>query len=144
MKHIVNFNKLYETGECNKKIDWNHVKNNPNDNNEESDMINYLEKKLRKIKHKLIDPKIFKIINIKVFDMYQGPYAIVKLFLKNYYVWTIGYNDLWIKNFPIDNTGSDESESGYKGNVLEIIDLLNNIIQCGGIEEYLDTKKYNL
>ena len=144
MKHIKNF-KLYETGEWSRGIDWQFVKDNPDDESDESLIILSLEDILNNIKNKLKDKNIFIIKDIRGFDMYQGAYAIVKIFDKTYKIWRTDADDLWIDDFPIDNCSDQGKNSGYEGMIYEIIDLLNNIIMSGGnIDIYKDTEKYNL
>jgi hypothetical protein len=71
-----------------------------------------------------------KLIDVKGFDNYQGPYAIVKYKNKQYKIWTLGNsidNELWIENFIIDNTSDHENVKGFKGTTDELIDMLKNI-----------------
>ena len=141
MKYI----KLYETGEWCNYVDLDYVKKHPDDDSEEANWIKYLNNTLESIIEDLEDPNTFEIIDIKGFDTYQGPYAKVRIFDTKYSIWTIANdNDLWIENFPIDNTGSNNSKSGYQGTDFEIACLLNDINNSGGIDVYLNTKKYNL
>ena len=139
MKYI----KQFETGEWNKDVDWNYVKENPDDDSQEAGWIRYLDTQLEYIIDDLDDPKIFKIIDIKGRDMYQGPYASVKIFDKNYKICTLQDNNLWINNFPINNSGPNE-KPGFEGLWHDISDILNQIIEAGGIEIYMNVKKYNL
>lgn len=138
-------NQIFETGEWNHNIDWEYVKNNPDDDSEEAGWIKGLEELLLVITDNLNNSEIFEIIDIKGFDMYQGPYAIVNIFNKRYQIWGTEENILWIKNFPIDNTSSKESNPGFEGYPEEISDLLNEITDSGGdIEIYKKVKKYNI
>lgn len=142
MKYIKQF-KLFETGEWDRDIDWDYVKENPDDDSQEAGWIKFLQEQLEYIIDDLEDPSIFEIIDIKGFDMYQGPYATVKIFKVNYTIWTLEYNDLYIEDFFITNTEENEN-AGFKGRWSNISDMLNEIIEAGGIEVYLNTKKYNL
>ena len=143
MKYIKKF-KLFETGEWNRYIDWDYVKENPDDDSEEANWIKMLNTRLEHIIDNLDDSTIFEIIDIKGFDMYQGPYAIVKIFDKNYRILIIDNTVLWIDNFPVDNTSSYDTNPGFQGRALSISKLLNEINAIGGIELYLNAKKYNL
>jgi len=137
--------KKFETGEWNREIDWQFIKNNPDDDSEESIWIQHLENDLNIIINNLDNPSIFKIINIKGMDLYQGPYAIVKIFGKNYRIWEsqLYKNELYIENFPITNNNK-YSNPNYSGDNESISQLLNDINKCGDIELYKNSKKYNL
>ena len=135
--------KLYETGEWDREVDWDYTKENPDDDSEEANWIKYLESQIISITEDLINPKILEIIDIRGFDMYQGPYASVKIFDHFYKIWN-WENFLWIENFPIDNTGDKNNLSGYKGTEFIIANLLNEITNAGGMNLYLIAKKYNL
>ena len=68
-----------------------------------------------------------KLINIKGFDKYQGPYAIVEIDDKKYNIWTLeNYGDLWIEDFPYDNTSGKGNRAGFQGTIPEIINVINN------------------
>jgi len=139
MKYI----KKFETGEWARNVDLKYVKKHPDNDSEEAGMIRWLHTELKEIKSNLNNKDIWKLIDIRGFDMYQGPYAMVKIFGKTYDVWTFD-EDLWIEDFPVDNTSSDNSKSGFKGSTFEISDLLNEIDSAGGIEVFANIKKYNL
>lgn len=128
--------RFYETGGWNRNIDWNYVKENPDDDSEESNWIKYLQKQIEEIIDDLDDESILEIIDIKGFDMYQGPYASVKIFDKKYQIWSIE-DKLFIKNFPVSNTD-------FVGKPFEISHLLREIEDAGSIELYLDANKFNL
>lgn len=142
MKYIKSF-KLYETGEWSSDVDWEFVKNNPDDDSEETLWIKLIEKLLNKVINDLDDIRIFDIIDIRGYDTYFGPYAIVKIFGNNYKVWNNTEDQLWIEKFPINNAEDGES-AGFRGEVYEISELLNDIMIGGGIETYQSAKKYNL
>jgi len=149
MKYITKF-KLFETGEWSSDVDWDYIKKNPDDKCAEAQMIKYLENQLDIISENLIDPKILEIIDIRGFDLNFGPYAMVKIFNRNYKIWILDDNDnsLFIENFPINtNEGHDAATIGvlgYEGNTWDIEMMLNNITEAGGIELYLISQKYNL
>lgn len=147
MKYIKEF-KLFETGEWSKNVDWQFVKDNPDDDSDESSMIKSMEEKLNTIISELDNEDIFTINDIRGLDLYQGAYANVTIFGKHYKIHEINEDapdsDLWIQNFPIDNTSQDDRLPGYKGSEYDIADLLNDINDAGGIELYNTTKKYNL
>ncbi len=147
MKHIKNF-KLFEAGEWSKNVNWQFVKDNPDDDSDEAIWIRSFEKMLNTIIEHLDDKNVFIINDIRGFDMYQGPYAIVTIFGKKYKICEIIDDDpfpyLWIENFPIDNTSQDDKLPGFLGSEYEISKLLNDINRSGGIDVYNSTKKYNL
>jgi len=147
MKYIKNF-KLFETGEWAINVDWQFVKDNPDDDSDESSMIKNMEEKLNTIISELDNEDIFTINDIIGLDLYQGAYANVTIFGRRYNIYEINDdapdNDLWIQNFPIDNTSEDDKQPGYQGSEYNIAKMLNEITAAGGIELYNTTKKYNL
>lgn len=68
-----------------------------------------------------------KLIDIKGFDKYQGPYAIVDIQGKKYKIWTMEDEQLWIENYPVDNTSGEGKNAGFQGNAFDIIEMLNKI-----------------
>jgi hypothetical protein len=137
--------KLFETGEWSRDVNWQFVKDNPDNDSEEANWIKSFESKLKIIISHLKNPNIFKIIDINGRDMSQGPYATVKIFNRIYKIWTTPEDDLWIENFPIDNTSEEGQVSGFEGTPYDIARLLNDINQFGGdIETYKIAKKYNI
>jgi len=148
MKYLKKF-KLFETGEWSKEVNWQFVKDNPDNDSIEANWIKSFEKQLQTIIDNLDNPKIFKIINIRGIDTYQGPCATVKIFNKTYKVWPIQDENLpleyiWIENFPIDNTSKDDKLPGYQDYTFGIADLLNDINRSGDIKTYLTVKKFNI
>lgn len=147
MKYIKNF-KLFETGEWPKGIDWQFVKDNPDDDSDESEMIKSMEEKLNTIISELDNEDIFTINDIRGFDLYQGAYASVTIFGRRFKIYEINEDipsgDLWIENFPIDNTSEDDKLPGYQGSEYSIAKLLNDINASGGLDVYDVSKKYNL
>lgn len=109
--------KLNESGEWESGVDWEYVKNNPDDDGECASWIKSLADKLEEIEIELTaeGSVTFSISNIKGFDMYQGPCADVRINGKSYKVWTMENNKLWIEEYPADNTGGDKSKSGLQG-----------------------------
>jgi len=70
-----------------------------------------------------------ELIDVKGFDKYQGPYAIVNIQDSKYKIWTIGGDEnnlLWIDDFIVDNTSKEGMRPGYMGTIDEIIEMLNN------------------
>lgn len=147
MKHIKNF-KLFEAGEWSKNVNWQFVKDNPDDDSDEAVMIKNMEEKLNTIISELDDENIFIINDIRGFDLYQGPYANVSIFGRKFNIYIITedapFEELWIENFPIDNTSQDDKLPGFLGSEYKISKLLNDINKSGGIDVYNSTKKYNL
>lgn len=106
--------KLNETGE------WSNDEDNIT-------WMDALKSDVKTIEQKT-DGKL-QLIDVKGFDKYQGPYAIVKINGRDYKIWTIGEggeNLLWIEDYPVDNTSSEDMNAGFMGNVNTIIDMLNN------------------
>lgn len=146
MKYLKKF-KLFETGEWSSYIDLDYVLENPDCDEEECNWIKQLLKQLEVIKDDLNNKDIFQIIDIKGFDMYQGPYASVKIFNKSYTIYQTGdYGDLlWIEYFPVDNTSEEGGNPGFQGYAGQISDLLNQIDELGGdVNIYKKLVKYNL
>jgi len=146
MKYIKKY-KLFETGEWNSEVDWDYVKDNPDDNCQECDMIKRMAEYMDEIISQLNNESIFNVEDIRGFDMSQGVYARVKIFNKNYKIWVCDaqydYPDLFIENFPVDNSDEDQL-AGYVGSTWFIAKLLNDINKVGGIERYIKIKNYNL
>jgi len=140
MKYLKKY-KLFETGEWSRDVDWDYVKDNPDDDSEEANWIKDMEKRLTLVQNALEGEEIpFDIIDIKGFDMYQGPYATILIDNSDRYtVWFADESGLWIENFPIDNMSPNENP-GFKGYEDEIIDVI--------IDEYKpinkELRKYNI
>ena len=63
--------------------------------------------------------------------MYQGPYATVDIKGTTYKVWTVGdggENQLWIEDFPVDNTSEHGLRAGFQGNAFEVAEAINGIV----------------
>ena len=82
-----------------------------------------LQEALEKIRDQVQDD-FFEIINISLFDKYQGPYATVRINGKTYKVWTMEYDELWIDGYPIDNTSDENNNPGFKGTWVDIVDVI--------------------
>ena len=66
-----------------------------------------------------------KLIDVRGFDKYQGPYAIVDIDGKRYKVWTMEeQGQLWIEGYPVDNTSGEGTKAGFQGNAFDIIKML--------------------
>jgi hypothetical protein len=66
-----------------------------------------------------------RLIDVQGFDKYQGPYAIVSIDGKKYKVWTMEeQGQLWIEDYPVDNTSGEGTKAGFAGNASEIIRML--------------------
>lgn len=129
LKHVKTFEnfKINETGEWARDVDWEFVKNNPDADDEFSSWIRELEKLLNEVKQYLDDKSRLEIIDIEGFDKYQGPYAQVEIDGKNYEVWTTDEPYmLWIEDYPIDNTSEEGLRAGFKGEPIEIAQMLND------------------
>ncbi len=139
MKHIKEF-KLFETDEWSSDVNWNYVKNNPEDDSEESNWIKILADDLEYIQVQLENEEdiIFEINDIRGHDLYSGPYANVNINGKNYEIWTGDEYPLYIMDFPINNSEEDENDV-FKGDKNEVIQA---IIDSKPIN--MASKKYNL
>ena len=134
MKYI----KKFETGEWSRNVDWNFVKDNPDNDSEEANWIKNMQSKLEEI-----DPENFEILDIRGMDLYSGPYAIVNILGKKFEVWEVDGDSFFIGDFPISNTDEDEND-GFRGNAYEISSIINDIAEAGSLDIYLNSKKYNL
>lgn len=146
MKYLKKFNKLFETGEWNRNIDLNYVLENPDCDEEECGFIKYMYNKLYSIEKYFSNKNIFELIDIRGIDLYQGSYASVKIFGKNYQIYNAEEAYMfWIENFPVDNSSQNGFNSGFMGHEGEISELINDIKDFGGDpEKFNDIKKYNL
>jgi len=120
IKLFENFD-INEAGEWSKDMDWQKVKGMTEDEiqrDEQASWIDTLEKQLNMLKTEGID---LEINDIKGFDMYQGPYAIVEIKGKpgTFNIWTAEHDELFIEDWPDGNT-----DRGFVGTPDEIIDLL--------------------
>lgn len=125
-----------------------YIKQFENHDDEEYLTIEHLKKEIKKIISYLgkKEQNIIDIIKFGYRDL--GAYALVRIFGKTYKIWEIedqlyGTN-LWIENFPIDNTSQDYKLPGLEGPPTGIAKLLHEIENAGGIELYQAMKNYNL
>lgn len=89
-----------------------------------------------------------KLIDVKGFDKYQGPYAIVEIEGKKYEIWTLEEQGvLWIEGFPYDNTSASYKIAGFQGTIPEIVNVINNTGNAPRNQMYksfsLNEKYYN-
>ena len=89
----------------------------------ETDWIASMRAKLQIIVDAVGESK-FTIQNDNFYDEYEGPHAEVLVDRTPYEIWTAGDN-LWIKDFPLDNTSEKGREAGFEGSPEEIIDLIS-------------------
>ena len=137
--------KLFETGEWSRDVNWQFVKDHPDDNSEEAVYIKNFFNDLKILIKRLNNKDIFKILDIRGLDMYQGPYATVRIFNRTYKMWNTQEDDLWIENFPIDNTSEEGKLPGFQESKYQIAELLNDINDAGGdIETYKNSIKFNI
>ena len=137
--------KLFETGEWSRDVNWQFVKDNPDNNSEEAVYIKNFFNDLKILIKRLNNKDIFKILDIRGLDMYQGPYATVRIFNRTYKMWNTQEDDLWIENFPIDNTSEEGKLPGFQESKYQIAELLNDINDAGGdIETYKNSIKFNI
>lgn len=115
--------KLNETGEWARGLDWLYVKENPDDDSQEANWIRRLADDLEYIIEQ-IKPIKMEIEDIQGFDLYQGPYAYINIEGKEFKVWTTGYNELYIEDFPIDNTSEEGLNPGFQGDKEIVIDVI--------------------
>lgn len=125
--------KINETGEWPKDLDWLYVKNHPEDEEQESNWIRRLADDLEYIIDE-VQPINMEIVDIQGFDLYQGPYAIINIEGKQFKVWTTGYYELFIEDFPVDNTSEEGLNPGFQGEKEMVIDA---------IKMWVDDKKQN-
>jgi hypothetical protein len=96
---------------------------------DEDDMawIDALESEVQKIESETAGK--LKLIDVRGFDKYQGPYAVVNINGRNYKIWTIGSGHepdlLWIENYPVDNTSEEGANAGFMGTSESISNMLN-------------------
>lgn len=117
--------KIFETGEWARDVDWQFVKDNPDDDSEEANYIKIMEKYLNEIKEQVDneDGIEFEIINIKGIDLYQGAVGSINI-NKNIYKIFFSEENLWIENFPIDNTSKNGELAGFEGCIDEIVEAI--------------------
>lgn len=83
----------------------------------DSEQLAWLETLRSEVKNIINNVDVpMSIVDVRGFDNYQGPYAIVKgPDGKSFKIWTIEGDKLWVDNFPIDNTSSQGKLPGFEG-----------------------------
>ena len=140
MKHLKKY-KLFETGEWASDVDWQFVKDNPDDESEEAGSIRQMENILRTIEYEIeIESEIdFEITDIiRGYDLHSGPKGIIKINDDSYNFWN-SENGFWIEDFSINNMEVYQNP-GFEGGVREIVDAI--IDQYKPINKAL--RKYNI
>ena len=83
------------------------------------------------IEEEIDDKSRFQLKDVRLFDKYRGPYAMISVEGKTFKVWEepteYGDEGFWIDGFPIDNTSDGNSNPGYLGSSANILDLLQNL-----------------
>ena len=122
--------KINETGEWASDVDLEYVHQNPDDDSEEASWIKSMESIINQIISGVKDGGFnIELIDIKGFDKYQGPYAIVKIEGKDFKFWGVKEYELYIEDFPIDNQTEDGNNAGFVGNVSDIIDTIIQLLE---------------
>lgn len=121
IKLFENFDRVNETGEWNRYMNWEKVKGMSADeieNDEQANWIAALEAQLSMLQNEGVD---LEIIDIKGYDMYQGPFATVEIKGKQgtFNIWTAEHDELFIEDWPNGNT-----DRGFVGTPEEIINEL--------------------
>jgi len=118
--------KLNETGEWPSDVDWEYVKNNPDDVDEYTSRIKYMADQMEELKEILPDGFPFELIDVRGFDNYQGAYATVEINGITYKVWEAGdgVGILWIEGYKMDNTSGEDMRAGFQGTLDEIAEAL--------------------
>ncbi len=120
-------NKLNETGEWDRRIDWDFVKNNPDYEDEFSGRIKYMEEEINNVQSELSPIIPFVIQDIRGFDNYQGAYAMVLIDDKVFKFWEGGEGEngiLYVEKFPIDNCKVRNLNPGFEGNASDVADAI--------------------
>lgn len=127
--------KLNETGEWASGLDWQYVKDHPEiaDRDDQAAWIKSLADSLEEVQNMLGDNIKMEIEDIKGFDNYQGPYANININGKHFKVWTMEFHDLWIEDFPIDNTSDDGNRPGFQGEPIDIAEAINDYFNTSGV-----------
>ena len=129
MKYLKEY-KIFETGEWSSDVDWDFVKENPDNDSEEANWIRSMENKLNLVKNALESEEVsFEIENIRGYDMYQGPYASVLID-------KINYDTVW---FGVEGELIFERSklTGYENEIIEaLIDKYRPINK--------ETRKFNI
>lgn len=107
--------------------------------------LELLKSEVQKIEN-ATDGKL-KLIDVRGFDKYQGPYAIVDIQGSRYKIWTAGDSAnllLWIDDFMVDNTSREGMRPGYMGTTDGIIEMLNNKLNETQLNETSNSKVQEL
>lgn len=120
--------KINETGEWNRDLDWQYIKDNPEsvERDDQAAWIKALADSLEEVQNFLGDSVEMEIEDIRGFDNYQGPYAWVNINGKKFKVWTMEQRDLWIEDFPIDNTSDDSNNPGFQGEPIDVAEAITD------------------
>jgi hypothetical protein len=111
--------KKFGKGSMNETQEWL-------DGDENVDLKETLKKNIEPITNLLAPGIAFFIKEIKDSNnIEKGPYADVKIQDKTYKVWLMEGDELYIENFPINNTAEPEIIPGFIGNQEEIADVIN-------------------
>jgi hypothetical protein len=124
----ISTDKLNETGEWPRDIDWDYVKDNPDDVDEYTSRIKGMADAMENLKDYLPDGFPFELKDVVGFDNYQGAYAIVVINGSTYSVWEAseeGFGDIfWIDGYKMDNTSGEGKKAGFQGTIDEIAEAL--------------------
>lgn len=115
--------KLNETGEWPSDLDWEYVKNNPDDVDEYTARIKGMADAMEEVKDILPDGFPFELEDVEGFDNYQGAYATVNINGNSYKVWETE-EGFWIENYILDNTSDKGLRAGFQGNPSDIAEAL--------------------
>lgn len=66
-----------------------------------------------------------RLIDVRGFDKYQGPYGIVEIEGKKYKIWAIEGGMLFIENYPISNSQEGQNK-GFEGSAQDVVDLVSD------------------
>lgn len=111
--------KMFGAGTLNETGEWS-------DDEEGNAWIEALRNELDLVQDMLAPGLYFIVKNVKGFDKYQGPYATIEINEDTYKVWTQENDELWIENFPVDNTSHEGAGKGFLGNAAAVADAINH------------------
>lgn len=111
--------KMFGAGTLNETGEWS-------DDEEGNAWIEALRNELDLVQDMLAPGLYFIVKDVKGFDKYQGPYATIEINGDTYKVWTQENDELWIEDFPLDNTSSEGSRGGFMGNSAEVADAISS------------------
>ena len=128
-------NKKYSKGEPNTEVQvayfkakgWNEgilKETGEWDADEGAEWLKYLQDNMKKLS-RMTKGKA-KLVNVRGFDMYQGPYATMKINGRPYKVWTVEEDDeFWIDGYPTDNTSKRGLRKGFQGDLYDLADAIS-------------------